>query len=247
MNVAFTGGTDRERDLVRTAMNSLLNLDLGLNSLDVEFQWVDDPSAAGHNDLAATSYGTTGGVIQLRKNLDTYKGYPASFYIETVAHEIGHLLTHFLAPSAQAKVAALFQTTVDGILAWEPGTPWEDRTIEGVAETFKDAFLPRRLRYFANRTNVKLSISKYDQFRRIFREGQTGGGGRFCYVYGSSDFRVTDEWDIELPLHFSPDDADAFVKYQTSPVLAGSGVAMNQFEESGTMMFSIRPDTGGAT
>ena len=195
MNVTFTGGTDRERDLVRQALNGLLNFDLDLWNIAVEFEWVADPAAQGHNDLAATT--TDGGgtaVITVRNDLDVYKGYPPSFYIETIAHELGHLLMRHLPDASKEAVAAMFGITAADIDNYDDAPPWEDRPVEGIAETFKDAFLPRRLRLFANRTNRAIPIHKYGAFRRIFREAEAVLPG----FAGTDMFDPLDDYDPSL-------------------------------------------------
>lgn len=177
MEVTFTGGTDRERALVQTALNSLLHLDLTRWGLSVEFEWVDDPAAEGHNDLGATITNGDGfGTIQLRNDLDTFRGLGPPFYIETVAHELGHLLTRHLPFDGKQQVAAMFGGSVEDIDNYPTGPAWEDRPFEGIAETFKDAFLPRNLREFPNRTRRRIPIYRYPDFRRIYRDAALEGG-----------------------------------------------------------------------
>lgn len=245
MNVTFEGGTGRERGLVQYALDHLLNLSLANWNIDLTVTWVADPSAAGHDDLAATiTDGLGTATMQLRNDLDVFRGYPEAFYVECVAHELGHLLTAHLSSAQKEQVAELFSTTVasiDDYTAESVGVAWEDRPFEGIAETFKDAFLRASDRMFTNRTNHRISISRYDDFRRIYRGG---ADGRFCYVYGGPDFRRDEElaqWNLtSLPLHRSDRDDEAFVHYRGYFFLpTGWGVEMAQFAESGDLPYSM--------
>lgn len=179
MNFTFSGGTSRQRELFVAATRALLHFDLDLIPVDVDVDFTADPAPGMHNEFAFTE-GTT---IAIRTDAPDFAGldpdgqtWGMPFFNEVVAHEIAHVLLGLFPAERQEALAALFGSTVAG---WDEG-PWQERTLEGIAETFKDAFLPRSQRRYANRTNRKLPISQYKELRRLFREGfeaTIGGGG----------------------------------------------------------------------
>jgi hypothetical protein len=250
--LVFKNGTNVQKELVREALAELLHFPLdsiGLSEWEIEF--VADPDEGkSHNEFAITTYTYNSGEAVTRIRQDA-PHFPepwggARFFKETVIHEFAHAVYANLAPGTRLQVAEMFgATTDDPKVIGNPAKLWEERVVEGIAETFKDAFLPQRFRRYANRTKRHLSLLRYQEFRELFR-GSFGAGG-FSYVYGSGAFRVDlSMWGLDrLPYHESNHDSEAFVFYQEllgfSPCW---GVDMSQFKESGTMPFSIEPEGG---
>lgn len=139
---------------------------------DLDVNFVEDPAPSLHNEFAYT----TGTSIEIKRDAPgfdsidpTEERFGPPFFNEVVAHEMAHAILSLFTGDTLDALAALFGTTTDD---WSPlDQPWEDRPLEGICETFKDAFLPRRYRKYANRTNHHISISKYPEFRRIWRDG----------------------------------------------------------------------------
>lgn len=171
---------------------------------------------------------------------------------ETPVHELGHSIFAALPEPDRLAIARLFgaDSTDQDELA-PPGSVWEDRIAEGIAETFKEAFLPARYRVFPNRTNRRISYKDFPEFRRHIR-GVTGeGNDSYCYLYGSGANRqhdVEEKLDGNLPVHKSDRDPEAFVEYQEIEKFGlGYGVHMRQFKEAGKLPFTIEPAGGGAS
>lgn len=176
MELAFVNGSNVQRAACETAARNLLNLPFESIPLRVTVEFVADPLESAHNEFAATEFNydspeATIRVASVAPNWpDPWRGI--RFLQETFAHELGHALYAVLSEDIRTAIARLFGAKTDGLGELQPeGTRWEDRYIEGIAETFKDAFLPRRFRAFANRTNRKLSISRYPEFRSLVRRG----------------------------------------------------------------------------
>jgi hypothetical protein len=95
-----------------------------------------------------------------------------SFFMESVVHEYGHAITYVFMTHddvSKAKIAAWFQqkkTGKSGALAdWDAeDAAWEDKIAEGLAETFKDVWMPAANRYFNNRTNWWITQRSYAEF-----------------------------------------------------------------------------------
>lgn len=239
MNVTFINGSAYQQEVVLRALGSLLHLDLDRFTFDAEIEFVANPDPNIHNEFATTEGPPI--LIQLREDFPHFAPQALwgdiRFANETVIHELGHALLRVLETSVLASILELFDATIEDYDS-DDERAWENRVREGIAETFKDAFLPNSLRLHANRTNVKLPITKYPDFRAIFRSG-LAGGGRFCYLYGSASFRVEDEWELGRPIHQSDNDDIAFVHFRDFIDPTGWGVDMSQFTESGEMMYTI--------
>jgi hypothetical protein len=267
MNVDFANGSNTQKQRYLAALHHLLNYPFDEIPLSLEVIFEDPANVGGldHTDMAITTseYGSTSGVTRvrddapgfgsLRKSLEAEvakAGVPYSvekMYAEVAVHELGHLFFSALPESRRIAVAKLFGAESDDHDELRPpGSKWQNRISEGIAETFKEAFLPRRYRVLGNRTNKSIPYSRYPDFRALFRSA-TGG---FSYVYGSNDFRVDlSEWGLKSPpFHRSDHDDKAFVFYQgIEKFSVGYGVDMSQFKESGKLPFSIVPEEGGAT
>lgn len=173
MRVTFSNGTTTQKQLVTRALDSLLSFDCGI---DITVEFVADPAPGQHNEFAYS--GGSGGTGSMKIKIDAPdfpsldpdgESWSMPFFNEVVIHELAHVVLGNLSATYQAAIAALFGTTP---ASWNPlGSRWEDRPLEGICETFKDAFLPPSLRRYYNRTNHRIDISQYPEFRRLFRDG----------------------------------------------------------------------------
>lgn len=260
MDIDFINGGTGEKNVTRQVIPKLLNLPPETMPLVTwEISFVEDPDEGRtHNEFAITTTPDIGAGFaetRIRKDAPDFKRSGPdwsgiNFYQETVAHELGHAMFWNLPENRRLAVCRMF-----GVNSDDPDVInnhdqlWEDRIGEGIAETFKDAFLPPQFRRYYNRTHHKIPIAKYPAFRSHFRfdEGYDG----FSYVYGSSAFRVdlTDKGlGGALPYHRSDRDHEAFVFYQELEGFEhGWGVDMSQFEESDEMPFSIEVGEGGGS
>lgn len=250
MEIDYTGGTAYQREVTTAAASSLINFPLSAMHMGIwDISFVADPDEGkSHNEFAITTVATKEqGYAETRIRSDApdfeKSGRDWSgilFYYESVAHELGHGLFWNLPSSRRLAVCRMFGVdTDDPAVIYPTELAWEDRIGEGIAETFKDAFMPPSLRRYYNRTNHKIPIAAYPRFRSLFRfEGATG----FNYLYGSSSFRVDlSDYDLtELPYHRSDHDDEAFVFYEEiKGYEQGWGVDMSQFKESTHHPFSI--------
>lgn len=184
MNLKFINGNEQQKDAVRFVVHHLLNFPFGAIPLNWEIEFIADPDPAAHNEFAVTTYtyGSPNAVTKIASRAPNwgqpYKGI--QFLNETVAHELGHALFAMLPQKFRTQIAEMFGAKSDSLTELQPpGSDWEDRYIEGIAETFKDAFLPRRYRRYSNRTTRHISISLYPAFRRIFRQGMEESAHEF--------------------------------------------------------------------
>lgn len=200
MNVNFLNGSDRQHEVVRAALRKLLHLDLDRFGFSINVSFVPNPVSDPHvhHPFAVT---TPGFPVDMKfrddfphfqvggSQLDraTQRDYSSErFAIETVIHELGHAILHQLPSVLESEVTDLFHTTPAEMNP--TNRRWEDRPEEGIAETFKDAFLPRGQREFSNRTNVTIPIRKYPRFRAIYRESAATGGEAFLEDFDSGSF-----------------------------------------------------------
>lgn len=273
MNYDFANGTARQDELWAEAAHHLLNMPFDSIGLDVAVEFVDPDEvvAKGHTDLAITTftYGSTSATTIVRDDAPDFGSQrpaleagaaawglpydPVKFYMETAIHELGHAAFAALSQQNRLAVVRLFGVNTDDLAVLAPeGAAWEDRIIEGIAETYKEAFLPGRFRLFPNRTRRRLPYGLYPMFRAIFRRGGGVGatGGPFDYVYGGDyPWRVDlNEWGIGLPAYEGENDDKAFVFYEEIEGYRECfGVDMSQFKESTHKPFTIRPAKGITT
>ncbi len=192
MNLEFLNGTDEQKGHWKAALGRLLNLPMAAMPLQVKVKFSDPGTVVnkGHKDLAITTwtYGSTASETVVRNDAPNFGNQrksleaeaaavgvefnSAKFYGETAAHELGHSAFASLPEEIRVKIAKLFGAKSDKISELSPtGADWEDKIIEGIAETFKEAFVPRRFRVFGNRTNRSISYTLFPRFRKLFREG----------------------------------------------------------------------------
>ena len=176
MELTFENGTDLQKTACRTALHNLLNLPFDSIPFFLTIEFTPDPLPSKHNEFAVTET-EVGSLEAFTKIASIAPNWPIpwdgiQFLQETTAHEFAHGLFAALPEKRRLEIAEMF-----GASSTDPGeinpetSKWEDRINEGIAETFKDAFLPPDLRRYFNRTNHKIPISEYPRFRRIFREG----------------------------------------------------------------------------
>jgi hypothetical protein len=192
MNLNFTNGTTRQQSQWRQALHRLINLPFDKIPVSVEVTFVDPAEliGKGHTDLAQTewTYDSAHSSTRVRSDAPGFGTADASLlalaasmglsynadthYNETAAHEAGHAIFAALPQEVRIAIAELFGALSDGMAELFPdGVSWQDRIGEGIADTFKEAFLPRHARVFPNRTNRKIPYSEFPEFRRLFREG----------------------------------------------------------------------------
>src|SRR3954452_2309194 len=192
MDYTFLNGSEQQRSRWSEGAFRLLNLPADLLNLDIEVEFVDpgDVSSNGHTDLASTTleYDSPSSTMNVRNDAPSFGAQRRSleaeaaavglrysvdrFYTETSIHELGHALFAALPQEMRIAIAQLFGAEGDDPSELAPeGEDWKNRIAEGIAETFKEAFLPRRFRVFSNRTKRVLSYSKFAEFRRLFRDG----------------------------------------------------------------------------
>jgi hypothetical protein len=202
MKYNFTNGTAEQKEQWRQAAHRLLHLPFDELPLSIEVSFVPSSSLNKQTTLAETNwnYGSSFSTTEVRNDapafgsLASLKAEAAAlgltwstekFYAETAVHELGHAAYAALPESARIAIAKLFGAKSDDIEELSAPSKWQNRIIEGIAETFKEAFLPARHRVFPNRTNKKIAYSLFPEFRKLFRsyetmdggEGGEGGGG----------------------------------------------------------------------
>jgi hypothetical protein len=175
MEITFTNGNDRQKDAVRTATHLLLNYPHDAIPLQWQIEFVADPDASLHNEFMVTNwtYDSSFAETRIRNDAPSFQKPQwngLAFFYESVIHELGHALFANLTQHGRLNIAALFGVDTDDVDTLTHGAKWENRVIEGIAETFKDAFLPRRHRRYSNRTHKHVKIIDYPRFRRIFRD-----------------------------------------------------------------------------
>jgi hypothetical protein len=267
----FKNGTTKQKDRWREGTAHLLNTPVDTIPLSITVEFVPPEELNKQTTLAQTTYeyDSTTATTLVRNDYPAFGGgdgklesleadaarmglvYSADRHsLEVPAHELGHAWFASLPHNTRLRIAGFFGMDTDDqdVLAPED-TPWEDHVTEGIAETFKEAFLPARLRVFPNRTRRLISYSKFPEFRRLFRGSAGGVPVGFYYTYGSDQFRVDlSTWNLHGIYHKSAQDDEAFVFYED---LNGYekcwGIDMSQFPESSHQPFSMQPEEGGAT
>lgn len=267
MEFDFANGSERQKDLWREGARHLLSIPFADLPLAVKVSFEDPSTFDGkHTDLAITkwTFGSTDSTMEVRGDFPEFDDYGGKlksliaeaagmgltfsherFAIEVSAHELGHALFASLPKAVRVAIVRMFGGTSDDPEAINSeDVPWQQRIVEGIAETFKEAFLPAAYRVFPNRTQVRIPYSQYPKFRRLIR-----GYGGFSYVYGSSLHRVDlSAFGVSLPTHRSDRDDEALVFYQEIDGFEECwAVDMSQFPESGELPFSIEPEEGGET
>ena len=176
MKLTFVNGTALQKAACRTAAHNLLNFPFDDIPLTVTVEFVADPEPSIHNEFAwaETTYGSANSYIRIDEDAPDWP-HPWNgvlFLQEVFAHELGHAFYSALPEASRVVVAKMFGALSDELGELKPpGSKWEDRILEGICETFKDAFLPQRFRKLTNRTNRRISINKYPEFRSLWRSG----------------------------------------------------------------------------
>lgn len=197
MKLNFTGGTATQRGMWEQAIERLLTLPLEALPLTINVSFVDPAEVAvdEQNALAVTTwtYDDTTSNTKVRNDAPGFGSQRKALvaqaasmgliyngevhFNETAAHELGHSAFAALPQEKRVAIAEMFGAKSDDIDELSAGAKWENRIIEGIADTFKEAFLPRRFRVFPNRTKRRIPYGRYSEFRAIFREGVEGIGG----------------------------------------------------------------------
>jgi hypothetical protein len=148
---------------------------------DVLISFPVDPEPSMAGEFAYTSFdeATSTFRVRIRRSL----GDPAQpppyntqeFFMETVWHELGHVVCGLLMESfgeayVRSKIQAIF-----GGGAWNTGR-WENRALEGFCETFKDWMFSGR--QYNNRTNRKMPTRAWEAFGDLVCQATYMPGGR---------------------------------------------------------------------
>jgi hypothetical protein len=184
VELVFLNGNAVQISGCRTVVANLLNLPASAIPLKQTIEFTPDPLPSSHTEFAATTW-VYDDLEPLTKIASVAPNWPEpwtgiQFLQETYAHELGHALFAALPKAARLEIAQMFGVESDDVaVLFPPGAPWVDHPGEGIAETFKDAFLPRGFRRYANRTNHTIPIHKYAEFRSLWRDATpqivTGG------------------------------------------------------------------------
>lgn len=200
MDITFLNGTPGQQAVVRHTFDLLLHLPLDGFDFEMRYQFVSEATLIDEASLqpgvkiggVTNDVSSSLALTQLRDSFpagmsdSTVQDDEIKAAQEAVAHELGHAILHKLAPETQDAVATLFGTTV---ATWEPQDQgWAVRPEESIAETFKDAFLPQADRLFANRTKIPLPITKYPEFRSLFRTPTQQGSDWTAYPFRNGPF-----------------------------------------------------------
>lgn len=180
MNVVFANGTNQQQGFTRSAI-AFCTFDFDRIDTTVTFEFVNagvidnDPN----DGRTVFAYTTTGGsddcgrsntaTIQVLNTLDTLTEGPWSgvtFFMETIIHEIGHVVAGKFDDAARAAISAALGASVE---SWgNDSLAWEDRASEAWAESFKDVWLPREYRRYDDRTHYRLRDTE-DSFAAMLR------------------------------------------------------------------------------
>lgn len=155
-------------------------------SFNATVHTVDEPPCPGHSEYMCTvtetfSDGSTPVVdFYMRTGADdptqSFNAGAAddikSFFMESVVHEYGHAICYLFMThddTTKETITRWFlnkKTGKTGTVAdWSPdNAAWEDMISEGVAETFKDVWMPAAYRYYSNRTNWWLNQGSFTAY-----------------------------------------------------------------------------------
>lgn len=240
MDITFINGTAEQQAAVTQALGFLLHLDLDRYQFAMVYEFSANPSGdpVVHHPLALTTSEPGSATTNIRDDFPDYVGLnDLRWAYETVVHELGHAILHQLPATVQEQLAALFGTTPE---TWEPAITWEDRPEEGIAETFKDAFLPQAHRVNANRTTQRIPISKYAEFRRLFRRGAARADGAISLILpnGEDAYRtvgtITTSGNLVDRLHIhEPVPGEGFV-------VSDSAVIFSEFSAGDVIEWRLR-------
>jgi hypothetical protein len=220
--ISFVNGTARQQDLFNRAM-AVSTFPWSRIESHVSVEWVDEVELnRDHHAFAAVearegldACGRTDQCyMQIRNDLDdpfrpgNDGGWPKGhfrgdkFYMETVNHELGHVVQFKLNPSQRAKRCHAFGASTG---QWDDVTlPWEMLVQEADAETFKDVFLPRRWRKFDNRTTRRLRRERFEEWMSVL-DDLCPCGPRRCIESGVTYVERNDPPGIKPPgVHWDP-------------------------------------------
>lgn len=150
-----------------------------------ETGWDDNPAFPAHDGM--TSFGASPGDpawfdagqrwIRVLIRDDLVSGGAGAewagdaFFIECIAHELGHASMFLLEQNYGASFVHTNLCDIFGkpTTAWDnPSDAWEDRVAEMAAESFKDMVYPGRV--YDNRTNGELAEARFEDFRLLMTE-----------------------------------------------------------------------------
>lgn len=174
MNFSLTNGTARQTGLFNAALGICSYPLDGWKDKTVVVTWVPTVSNPDHSAFADSWVDGDTGHIEIRDDLDKpnrdVEWTGDNFYMETVLHEMGHIVAGFKGVTS-AQMTSLFAGNENGGYPgpggtdddWDTGA-WQNRIQEAVAETFKDLWMAKSKRVYDNRTNWILSFSALRDF-----------------------------------------------------------------------------------
>lgn len=167
--------TSQQKAWVKEALSRMTwAKDLPTVTMELKIETVDEPPCPGHSDYMCTEVlhflnkppETT---IWMRTGVDDptqswnagVSDNVKNYFMESIVHEYAHAITFIWLAGNDGDRQIICnwftheKTGRRGTLAdWQPDdAAWEDMIVEGLAEWFKDLYMPEGFRYFANQTN----------------------------------------------------------------------------------------------
>lgn len=176
MEVAITGGNTHQRKLIQHAVDLTNERHLRIKRWDHTWQVSVLPpnqvDTTPHDNFRTfmVTLGTADAPTHIRNDMPFRGQGPFAgdlFFMESVVHELGHHLFQFIPEENQARLVSMFGAK-SGLEFMAINKAWEDRPVEGMAETFKDSFLAAIHRVYFNRTHEKLDMHVYPAFRALW-------------------------------------------------------------------------------
>lgn len=262
MNIIFDNGTAQQRAWFTEAM-SLATFPWNRISTTVHVGWVahiDLPKH--HNDFAVTIVNPLpadpcgrpdNAHILIRDDLDDPNrpgddgGFPRGhfagkeFYMESVLHELGHVVQSKFTSGQRSRLAAIFNGKPAD---WNGPSRWEDKRQESDAETFKDVWLPKPHRKFDNRTLHRLQRWQFSEWLAVLDQVCPCSTTKRCTEIGMTFDQFPGHGDMDPA--WLPDDPESLIE-------VGPGQAQGLFppDFSSEQYLRIRfggtgPDNSGA-
>lgn len=201
MELTFDGGTAQAIAYVQSAVASS-SYPWDRLPQRITVSWQADPYPGIHNEFAVTLFEDNvwtdrlgrpmAARIVMREGLeDAAKAQPGGFQggaelvRDVFHHELGHVLASMFVNGYTRNGVAHEPHVLQAVHAfggqlgdWHEPADWADRIEEAWAESFKDTFLARELRYGDNRTHWRLSGAGYSQFLDVIDDlcPSMGGG-----------------------------------------------------------------------
>jgi hypothetical protein len=176
-----TGGTSLQRSYFNDAI-SLIKQRFPLDEYTdvVAVAYVADPEPTMQGELAFTTPSplTTPptDTIRIKSNLGLITppaGGTRTWFIECIAHEIGHIIISKWNDTQKAAFCAIIGASypADWLTGALSSSQWQRSAAEAAAEAFKDLYIPQASRVYDNRTQYSVPASKTTELDDLFRSG----------------------------------------------------------------------------